>query len=336
MSGGEAANAMTCMEGTCAAGSGCDPISMTCLPLCLPNGDCPEGRQCTGDGLALWTLRVHKHLIVREPWYATPVKGCVAAGRKVCEREGDLRCSKSRERGYEYCDLCSMQCRPVAGSCGECQTDAQCGDRALCAKTIVAGTETTTGTCLRTCSTDANCELIGPTFECAEVRPGRKACAPRAGNQCEEVPACQMDADCPPDRYCESGRCLQGCTEGGCPVGNLCQGLRCGPPCQTGEDCQDGLECQPDGRCKVPNGCATSAECLEPETFCDRNALMCVAGCEVDNDCGDASKECSSGRCVDRAVPLHINALLSKFVIWKPDSVRMSDDIARWAATQNR
>ena len=34
---------------------------------------------------ALWTLRVHKHLIVRAPWYATPVKGCASqrAGRSV-------------------------------------------------------------------------------------------------------------------------------------------------------------------------------------------------------------------------------------------------------------
>ena len=235
MSGGESVNTMTCMEGTCPAGSGCDPVSMTCLPLCLPNGDCPEGRQCTADGLCCLETPCTQTSDCSGTMVCNTCKGvCVAAGRKACEREGDLRCSKSRERGYEYCDLCSMQCRPVAGSCGACQTDAQCGDRALCAKTIVAGTETTTGTCLRTCSTDANCELIGPTFECAEVRPGRKACAPRAGNQCEEVPACQMDADCPPDRYCESGRCLQGCTEEGVQWGICVKGFVVGHRAKRG------------------------------------------------------------------------------------------------------
>ena len=41
-------------------------------------------------------------------------------------------------------------------------------------------------------------------------------------------------------------------------------------------------------------------DCAQAETYCNRDTFMCVPGCEVDNDCGDASKECSAGRCVDR------------------------------------
>lgn len=44
----------------------------------------------------------------------------------------------------------------------------------------------------------------------------------------------------------------------------------------------------------------SSADCLEAETYCDRETMQCVAGCQVNDDCMDGALECVGGDCVPR------------------------------------
>jgi len=92
-----------------------------------------------------------------------------------------------------------------------------------------------------------------------------------------------------------------GCSDdSNCPVGEICNAGRCGPPCAGDGDCEAPAVCRDDGRCAVPGGCVTSADCAEAETYCDRAVGMCTPGCEVDDDCQDATRACSGGSCVVR------------------------------------
>ena len=112
------------------------------------------------------------------------------------------------------------------------------------------------------------------------------ACVPQSG-MCDRVELCSSDADCPPDRFCgERGTCQPGCeSDISCPGDLLCQGIRCAPACGPENPCPEGQMCENDGHCRVPGGCVTSAECMERETYCDREQLRCVPGCEVGHDC---------------------------------------------------
>ena len=158
--------------------------------------------------------------------------------------------------------------------------------------------------CLRGCSPepgDVSCQRLGPTYECGEAG-GEHTCRPRGGACSDPGGDCERDSECPPDAFCsEALFCQPGCGDDtGCPNEQVCHGLRCGPACATNEDCGDGRECDGAGHCKVPGGCASSAECPEPETHCDRDQRRCVPGCETDDDCLDATKECLAGRCRPR------------------------------------
>ncbi|MEE2785749.1 MAG: hypothetical protein VX589_00320 [Myxococcota bacterium] len=296
--GGQSANCTS--NADCAVGSGCQLPSGVCVPQCSEDGRCQSGRRCTTDGLCVEATSCQDSSgCPMGQACDTCIGMCVDGAERQCERKGDLRCLNSRDRGYEYCDTCSGQCRAVVDVCEPCTTDAQCGTNGVCATRTVGGSTGVFGTCLKSCANDIACEVLGAGFQCVEIGQGQKGCQPSDG-QCRRTSACSMDGDCPPDAYCDQGRCIRGCTEGGCPTGQLCQGLRCGPPCSTANDCPMGLICESSGLCKVENGCVTSADCPDAETYCDRATQMCVPGCEVDLDCGDAGKTCSGGRCVER------------------------------------
>ncbi|MEZ4467921.1 MAG: hypothetical protein R3F43_26655 [bacterium] len=216
---------------------------------------------------------------------------CVAAAGNPCQR--DLQCSPQ-----EYCDGCTGTCTARVAPCGRCADAGACERRNdVCAPVGPAGLTH----CLRGCTGQATCDGLGPGYTCRELA-GAQVCVPDA-NDCAALRGCAEDADCPPDAFCDDalGRCQPGCAGNdlACPNGEVCQGLRCGPPCMGDGDCGRGGVCN-DGSCGVPGGCLTSADCPMGETYCDVDQRQCVPGCQVDNDCGDATKECVGGSCRDR------------------------------------
>ena len=92
---------------------------------------------------------------------------------------------------------------------------------------------------------------------------------------------CPDDDSCPEGKVCEAGRCIDSCegnVESICPEGKICV----------------------DGHCTVEGGCVTSADCPEPETYCDLEQDLCVSGCELDSDCKSAGLQCDGGTCVPK------------------------------------
>jgi len=43
-----------------------------------------------------------------------------------------------------------------------------------------------------------------------------------------------------------------------------------------------------------------SADCEEPETYCDLTTSLCVAGCQLDADCKASAQECVNGSCQEK------------------------------------
>jgi hypothetical protein len=280
---------------SCADDDACPPGSLCheseCLAACDTDADCGSSGRCDG-----------RVCLPRTPCADASACGagevcactgyCVAAAGTACR--GDLQCTPQ-----EYCDACTGTCTERVLPCGACADASACERRNdVCAPVGPAGLTY----CLRGCAGQATCDLLGPGYTC-EARGGEQVCVPNA-NDCEALRGCAGDGDCPADHFCnaELARCQPGCNGNDlvCPNGEVCQGLRCAPPCTEDADCGPGGECREGGRCGVPGGCLTSAECLEPETYCDTTERRCVAGCQVDDDCADGTKECVGNTCRDR------------------------------------
>lgn len=287
--GGAGGVGASCMDDTgCPPGARCDVGDGVCRPACADDRDCGPTARCTVDG------------------YCAELPPCSEGGEcaagSVCDCNGvcapavgdpcanDLQCDTA-----DYCNACTGTCTPRAGQCERCDDDSACDPRSNCHPVGAAGL----GHCLRRCQ--GNCDRFGPGYECVEVDGETSLCVP-ASRQCDAITQCASDLDCPLGRFCNDNlRCQPGCLEDAvCPVGQICQGGRCGPPCAGDGDCEGEAVCGDDGRCGVPGGCATSADCPEAETYCDRMTLMCVPGCEVDDDCLDATQACVGGGCVPR------------------------------------
>lgn len=292
MSPGDAGLAGCQTDEMCPAGTLCDTTTNVCRSFCV-GGLCGAGQTCSPEGLCVdaQTCTTAEECGADATCDCNGL--CVAMTGSACR--SDLSCETT-----SFCDMCSGQCRPRVDQCGVCTSDSQCDPRAVCVGVAVSGGASTgTGFCARQCQ--ESCDVIGPGYSCEMVRDGVTACVPSAG-ACDAVSGCRVDADCPPDRFCnERLQCQPGCAnDTGCPDGQLCQGLRCAPPCTGDMDCPAGQTCGEQGRCGVPGGCTTSADCPMAETYCDREQLMCVPGCEVDNDCLDANRECVAGTCRPR------------------------------------
>jgi hypothetical protein len=278
----------------CPAGSLCDPGTEQCRIGCQNDLDCGQDRYCTAAGFCEAVRSCTDSDSCSEGEACDCHQRCTPMMGRTCRT--NLQCETQA-----YCDSCSGQCRERADQCGACSLDEACDPRAVCVGALVLGQEAASapGYCARRCQ--GSCDVVGPGYVCEDVRPGVTACVPPDG-QCASNAACSVDADCPPDRFCNQRMaCQLGCSgDVGCPTGQVCQRLRCGPPCAATTDCQMGEECEDDGHCRIPGGCNTSADCLEPETHCDRNQSLCVPGCEVDNDCLDATQECLGTVCRPR------------------------------------
>lgn len=286
--GGMGGAGASCMaDDGCPPGARCDTAQGICRPSCGDDRDCGPTARCTVGGFC-----------AELPACAGP-DDCAAGS--VCDCNGvcvpapgdpcevDLQCDT-----VDYCDPCTGTCTPRARQCEPCADSSACDRRANCHPVGAAGL----GHCLQRCQ--GNCARFGPGYECLPVDDDTSLCVP-VTRQCDAIDECEADADCPGGRICNDGFCQIGCADdANCPVGEICNAGRCGPPCEGDGQCEAPAVCQDDGRCRVPGGCTTSADCPEPATYCDRAMGMCVPGCEVDDDCQDATQECSAGSCVVR------------------------------------
>ncbi len=286
---------------------------------CASDDDCPPGTRCDGDGACL-TACNHDvdcgDAASCMDGFCEPLVPCGADGgcpgeltcncNGVCVQAPGNPCTGNLQCPVEaYCDACSGHCEQRAKPCGRCRDAAACeraGDACL-----PVGPQGQTY-CVRGCTgepDDRSCERLGPGWECRPAG-GERWCFPR-NDECVGLAGdCERDGDCPPSAFCkDQAFCQPGCVDDtGCPNGEVCHGLRCGPACAANGDCPEGQECRVEGEsaghCFVPGGCITSADCPEAETHCDRDQLRCVPGCEVDDDCLDATRECLAGACRPR------------------------------------
>ncbi|MCA9538538.1 MAG: hypothetical protein KC620_06600 [Myxococcales bacterium] len=262
-------------------------VAAVCRAACADDVDCGSTARCTEAGFCVDLTPCED---------ATDCPGgqacdchhvCRPAGRE-CTR--DLQCATT-----DFCDACLGACRARAPQCGRCDEDNGCDPRSTCHPVGPEGL----GHCLRRCQ--GSCDVLGPGYECADIGGGTTACVPQS-RQCDAVVECEGDADCPAGRFCNDRQvCQPGCTDDReCANGLICQGLRCAMPCAGDGDCPGGAVCEKDGRCRVPGGCVTSADCPEPQTYCDRATNQCAPGCETDDDCFAADLACVGHGCVRR------------------------------------
>ena len=288
MSGAGGMSPMGCADNSeCAGRSICDPATSTCLLACVNDDECGVSQRCEG-GVCIPRQSCGAESPCPDGQACDCDGYCAVAEGNPCVR--DLQCE-----ALDYCDTCLGHCRPRAPQCGRCRDDSACDSRSVCHPIGREGY----GHCVRKCQ--GSCGVVGPGYACEEVRENVSACVPNS-RSCDAVLECEEDADCPAGRFCNLRReCQPGCVDDtGCPNGELCQGVRCAPPCMNDDACEGAAVCGEDGRCTIPNGCATSADCAEAQTYCDRATNMCVPGCEVDNDCLDAGLQCVAGNCVER------------------------------------
>lgn len=227
---------------------------------------------------------------------------CASLGEgAVCDCDGQCvvpdgkACTEDRNCGVpNWCNPCTGHCEPQASLCEPCADSRGCQDLGACLPFSSGGTF-----CGRGCVTGAGC----PTgYDCLDVGLTSKQCVPRSG-ACADLGLCEGDGECPIGEICSEATrtCAPGCTESGqCPGegANVCVLGRCVPRCDGPEDCTSPATCQVDGKCKIPGACERAADCPTPETYCDRESGQCEAGCQIDADCKDASKECQAGACV--------------------------------------
>lgn len=283
---------VTCTADTdCGAGEVCDTANQVCQPGCASDADCSSAQRC-GDGgfcVARGTCSTGDDCADGEVCNTCSGGRCEAspnpAGR-FCQT--DQNCAVG-----EFCDTCRATCRPLGSDCDPCQEDIECdGSGSVCLDFSSGGRFCAIG-----CGSVSDCPL---GFAC-EPAPGAagNVCLPISGD-CTSPGECAEDEDCPAGERCgPTLACVDGCTEGTCPNGEVCDTGICKPPCTSDAECPEGAECQSDGLCKVPGGCLTSRDCPEAGTYCDLDALMCAPGCGDDSDCAGL-QVCRNNTCGPR------------------------------------
>ena len=220
---------------------------------------------------------------------------CDCAG--VCQSGGTLPCVEDKNCGSgSYCDVCWGFCRPLKGLCEPCVNDGECDGVGSACLDLVSGARV----CGLACLSDVGCPV---GYSCLDIENlSSSQCVPDSGN-CEVLGECALDEDCPFPQICNVNLlvCAPGCADDeGCPVGQVCHGGHCIEACDDQSNpCPAGQQCE-DGHCSIPGGCVDSADCEEPETYCDLTTSMCVDGCQLDADCKASAQECVNGSCQEK------------------------------------
>jgi hypothetical protein len=276
-------------SGADGATSGADGQGDTTPPPCTV-GSCPSGEVCD---LSSGQCVAGEACSTQAPTCADAGAACDTCRGLCALTDGKRACTEqSNCFSDQYCDPCTHLCEEKAPLCGACVFDRECGgDNDRCVDIISAGGRF----CAQACASVLECP---EGYDCPA---SLGQCVPASG-QCANPAACQADTDCrAADTICQRGRCVPGCTDSGaCPSGRVCERGRCEDACPT-RACDSGLVCDTArGVCAVDGECLSSQDCPEAETYCDPTTRQCVAGCQQDDDCLDASKVCEAGACAPR------------------------------------
>lgn len=230
---------------------------------------------------------------------------CTDAGTKACEE--DKNCGS----GF-YCDPCVGYCYPQGEVCEPCGSENLCNpltgecrprgnqcarDGSRCLDYVSGGSF-----CGRGCLGDAGCPMGYTCMDLAQFGIPAMQCVPNTGS-CNRVRECEEDRDCELHHVCNTmHQCALGCqVDTECPTGKVCISARCKEACDpVNNPCAEGLICNDKGKCLPPGGCADAYDCPQPETYCNEEMQMCVAGCLDDRDCKSAAKLCENKVCVRR------------------------------------
>lgn len=221
------------------------------------------------------------------------MSGAICACDGQCVVPTGNACTEDRNCGVpRWCNPCTGHCEEQAELCGSCSDARGCRDQGACLPYATGGNY-----CGTACISDVGCPR---GYRCADIDGlATKQCVARTG-VCESLAVCAGDNDCPVGSICQvqTGQCIEGCVDGGCPNNDVCVASRCRAPCTTNGDCEAPAICEDNGKCRIPGTCQDRIDCPDAETYCDRASGQCTSGCEVDLDCGDAAKVCERGECV--------------------------------------
>ena len=250
------------------------------------------------------------------PLYDCQVDADCDGADEICDCRGDCvdvagqsACTEPKNCGSgTWCDPCTGHCAERADLCHPCVPTGACtGDEPCLAP---EDGPCNNGVCVTYASGGSFCGLEcvnangcgGPGYDCVDVDGAEfKQCVATSG-QCADLGLCADDAECLEGEICNDTLkiCAPGCVEDGQCSGDLiCTSARCVTPCTSNADCTSPAECEDDGHCRIPGACETWTEC-EPVEYCAKDTGMCTPGCQIDDQCHDASLMCEAGECVPR------------------------------------
>lgn len=208
---------------------------------CASDSDCPIERACVGghcvDPCSLRAACGHNALctpLLHRPRCACPQ--CYV-GQPLIACHPDPQCAS-----------------PAPPRTGRCRSDVDCSDSLACRS----------GECRDPCVTPG---LSCDTLKKCQVRHHRPVCVCKAGfvvNELGELtcaperPECSRDEDCPSNRACTGGRCVNPCAAKTCPSRKSCQVLDHKPICLCTADCHPELSI-----CLRDSGCPQGLACID-------------------------------------------------------------------------
>ncbi len=273
---GECAEGCRIDPDNCGDGQSCDADSRQCEdtdePECQDDDACPEGQICDDtEGACVAGCRQNED--------------CAPLGNNlICldNRCAGASCDDNNPcPGGQFCDPDLERCVPGCTDNDQCPTGQYCDQNQEI--------------CLEGCRDDDSCDE-GESCQTLTVQgEDRQRCLPSP---------CTEDAGCPEAFYCDipeggsEGTCDEGCREGACPEGQICdlEEREClEPDCDDSNQCDDGFYCDLDReRSACVPGCDDDDQCARGQS-CDLDSNACT--CEGEEDCADG-QVCFSNLCV--------------------------------------
>ncbi len=210
--------------------------------------------------------------------------GRVKCGSKCCPKNGKCKNGKCKcKSGFEKCGKKCVNLDTSVKHCGACGNACQEGETCVDGD-CDPGLADCSGLDCGTAPNGDNCGICGVDETCVS-------------NQCEEVPECAIDDDCPGDP--ENG-CLRGvCNGGTCGLTAVNNGSPCDDEslCTSNESCQNGVCAQGNPVvCQQQDQCHDAGVC-DPQTgVCSNPTKTDGAPCNDGNACTQ-SDTCQNGVC---------------------------------------